>query len=248
MTNTDHEALPQKRKCIACGSDLEDSWQCGVCHSYQDMKLCVVCRKAMPKEAERCNSCTAFQDRRRHYLFYATLGTLVTTTITLVSAGSSGFSYLDGLSSHTRFKVTSSDEKRVYLKVWNTGRKPSTLVGYRLIFDKKPDKETMLDLSDKDQPDAANLIAPGGAGVKIGLTIPLDEAIFPSMRRRQYTDKERRELLPSPWVEQPLTLEVDVEESSDPCCFGIPIRLHHTYTDKFPAGRISRFITGSMGG
>jgi hypothetical protein len=236
---------PPKRKCIACENDLgEDLTYCRICRSDQDPKLCAVCKKAMPKAAKRCTKCSSFQGVAKDVLFYGSLATLL---FGLISGGVSGFSYVADRNSDTKFKVTSSDERRVYLKVWNTGRKPSTLVGYRLIFDKTPNKEAMLDLSDKDQPDATNVIAPGNF-VKIGLTLPLEETIPASRKRNQYTDKERRELLPSPWVEQPLKLEIDVEESNDPCCLGIPIRLYHTHTDKFPAGRISRFIIGSMGG
>jgi hypothetical protein len=201
----------------------------------------------MPKEASRCTECSSFQGGAKYFLFYASLAALISASFGLVSGGVSGFSYVADRNSDTKFKVTSSDERRVYLKVWNTGRKPSTLIGYRLIFDKAPNKEAMLDLSDKDQPAATNVIEPGSF-VKIGLAIPLEEMIPKSRKQSQYSEKERRELLPSPWPEQPLTLELDVEESDDPCCFGIPIRTYHTHKDKFPAGRISQFIIGSMGG
>jgi hypothetical protein len=247
VTKAEDQAAP-KQKCIGCENDLRDDLTyCRICHSAQDPKLCVVCKKAMPKEAKRCNHCSSFQGEAKYLMFGVSLATLLFTCFGLISGGVSGCSYVADRNSNTRFKVTSSDERRLYLKVWNTGRKPSTLVGYRLIFDKRPDKEAMLDLSDKDQADATNVIAPGSIA-KIGLAIPLDATIPTSTRGKQYTEKERRELLPSPWVEQPLTLEVDVEESSDPCCFGIPIRFHHKRTDRFPAGRISRFIVGSMGG
>ena len=241
--------LAPKRKCVACGYDLEAT-PCPICQSTQLMKLCDICKKAMPQEADRCNACSSYQGKRKHLPFLAAMALFVSSVFGLVSGGSSGVSYLIDQDSHTKFKVTSSDDKRLYLKVWNTGRKPSTLIGFRLIFDQMPNKEAMLELSDVDQPDATNVIAPGPP-VKIGLSIPLESTIPASQRGKQYSDKERHDLLvASPRTERPLTLEVDVEESDDPCCFWnlIPLRTHHARSDKFPAARISKFIVNSMGG
>jgi hypothetical protein len=198
----------------------------------------------MPDGAGRCNECSTYQGKRRHLPFIAAVALFVSSLYGLISGGCSGFSYLMDRNSDTKFKVTSSDEQRVYLRVWNTGRKPSTLVGFRLVFDDMPGKEATLELSDKDQPEATNVIA-SGSPVKIGLSIPMTESIPAAQRGKQYTDKERNSLLVSRWIDRPLTLEVDVEESDDPCCFGFAWRSHHTRSDRFPAVRISRFITGT---
>jgi len=245
MTEPGRNESVAKKKCIACTNDIDrDATTCPICHSSQLTKWCDTCKKAMPADADRCNGCSTYQGRRRHLPFIAAFALLLSSLYGLISGGCSGFSYLNDRNSYTKFKVTSSDDRRVYLRVWNTGRKPSTLVGFRLIFDDMPDKEAALELSDKDQPDATNVIA-SGTPVKIGLSIPLTESIPAAQRGKQYTDKERFGLLTSPWIDRPLTLEVDVEESDDPCCFGIPWRTHHTRSDRFPAVRISKFITGT---
>lgn len=203
---------------------------------------CNNCKKRMPKGAPFCTECNLYQSKRKHLPAIATWFSLLLASFAVVSGVLSAWTYLAERDSHTRFKVTSSDEHRVYLRVWNTGRKPSTLVGFRLVFDDMPNKETMFELSDKDQPEATNVIA-SGSPVKIGLSIPMTEAIPASRLGKQYTDKERSTMLVSRWIDRPLTLEVNVEESNDPCCFGFSWRPHHTRSEKFPAARISRFMT-----
>ena len=244
--------MSEPLKCIACGNELpQDSTTCPLCLSPQKLKICQICGKAMPRNAERCNGCTSYQRWRRHIQFWAAFALAIGGFFTLISTGWSGVVYVLDRNSDTKFKVTSSDDLRIYLRVWNTGRRPSTLVGYRLIFDDSPRKELELDLSDKDQPEATNVIAPGGAVAKVSLARALLSTIPAASRRKQYTEPELQELLhdpKSPWVDRLLTLEVDVEESSDPWCPWNLFRSHHTRTDRFPAGRIQKFVVRSLGG
>ena len=204
----------------------------------------------MPRGAARCNECTSYQRWRRHVQFWAAFFLAIGGLFTLISGGWSAAVYVLDRYSDTRFKVTSSDNLRIYLRVWNTGRRPSTLVGYRLRFADAPGKALELDLSDKDQPEATNVISPGNP-VKVSLARSLASTIPAASRGKQYTEQELQTLLHDPklpWVDRPLTLEVDVEESSDPWCPWNFFRSHHTRTDRFPAGRIRQFIAKSLGG
>jgi hypothetical protein len=201
----------------------------------------------IPKKAKHCNECKSFQDWRRILLFYSLPIGFLAALFPVLSGGFSGLAYLHDRNSDTKLKVTTSDDARIYVMVWNTGRKPSTLVSYRLIFDQMPRREFLFELSDKDQPVTANVIVPGNP-IKIGLSLVAAESIPTSAQGRQYTDQNRRDLLHSNWTERPLTLEIDVEESDDPCTFCFSPRLHHTRSDHFPANRIEKFLRGSMGG
>jgi hypothetical protein len=150
---------------------------------------------------------------------------IVTGMIPLVS-------YIKDRDSHTRFKVTSSGNNEIYLKAWNMGRKPSTLLEYRLRFDEMPAKESMLELNAIDKKDVVNVIAPGTpARIRLSLALP---ATIPERRRKaQYTPEERMAML---LRKSPMTMEIDVEESSD------SNSSFHRRTDKFPTDRISDFI------
>jgi len=237
------------RTCIACKSELApEAQRCDVCRSKQKLRLCLICRKAIPARAERCNECQSYQGRwRKRLQFWAAAFLAVSTIFTLISGGASGYSYVFDSFSHTRFKVTSSDDLRIYTRVWNTGRKPSTLVGFRLLFDGLPGKELPLVLSEHDQSEATNVV-PGGAPVKIGLARVVNPPL-PAMRSKRTADDDAvQKLFTGAWDDRHLTLEVKVEESIDPWCPWNFFRATHTRTDRFPAGRISEFVRGSLGG
>ena len=101
----------------------------------------------------------------------ATILSLVLASFAICNGVYLAASYLSDRDSYTRFKVTSANDDHVILKAWNTGRRPSTLVAYRVICDEWPAKEVTLDLSDKDKLEAMNVIAPGNP-VKIRRRVP----------------------------------------------------------------------------
>lgn len=232
---------PPKRKCIACGYDLEDPSQCGVCHSYQDLKLCAVCKKAMPEKAERCNSCTAFQGPKKNLLFYAVAVTFISGIFTLISTGFTGLSYLVDRNSDTKFKATSNDTKVLHLKVWNTGRKPSRIVRYRLRFP----RQLMLDDATLDQADGDAVIQPGNP-VNVGVTVKeFVRSLRPGSKDDRYTKEEIKALLSDPKQPLILQMEIDVEESGhlwnlSDHPFVVP------KTDKVSADRVKDFILGRI--
>jgi hypothetical protein len=227
-------------------------------------RLCVGCRNPLLAGATICSRCKEYQSCRRYFPVTATIIGLVGGLIGVIAAVVPAVSYFLDRDSHTRFKVTSSNENQVYLKVWNTGRKPSTLVGYRLIFDDLPGKEVMLGL-DKVNKEAANNVISPGAPIKIGLTRPLPSTIPPSLALREYGDEEILKLLDGkPFTDLKLTLQVDVEESDDPGWDPLGFillrqlnwmgrfrwllapRQYHTRRDQFRADRIEEFINGSI--
>jgi hypothetical protein len=171
----------------------------------------------------------------------------VAAFIGVISAVIPAGSYFLERNSHTRFKVTSADDLHIYLKAWNTGRQPSTLVGYRLRFQNQlPIKDVTLQLRADDVVGAMNVIAPGKP-VKIGLTMTGPESleIVPTADEAQNTKDKIAKVLGS----QPVVLEIDVEESDDPrggFCNYIKPRKCHTRSDTFPIDRIKAFVVSRM--
>jgi hypothetical protein len=257
-------AAPAKTKCLACGEDVNDGAKmCGKCKfPLGDVQPCRNCGRLMPQAASFCNECKSYK-KLRYFPVLATVVALFAALIGVISALIPAVSYFLDRDSHTTFKVTSSDKDHVVLKAWNTGRKPSTLIGYRLIFNSLPAKEMILDLSHSDKLEAKNVIAPG-TPVKIALTNPLPTMIPQRRRGKQYTQPEFDDLRKKPLSDLSMTLEIDVEESNDAgsgdlCPLFLPLSLMeygswyvvwprqvHTRSDVFQADRIQEFIEQKM--
>jgi len=216
--------------------------------------MCSNCGKRIPFSASFCNECKTYQGVRQHFTVMATILSLVLASFAICNGVYVAATYLSDRDSHTRFKVTSADDDHVILKVWNTGRRPSTLVAYRVICDDWPAKEVTLDLSDKDKLEAMNVIAPGKP-VKIRLA-PARQ-IPPPLESKQFAPKDYLDL--SEHSSRSLTLEIDVEESDDPGGDEwdvLPLllqsrgyrwsvlgpRQYHIRSDRFPAARILEFV------
>jgi len=246
MSETEPQS-PRKRTCISCGYELRGEEECPVCESPVKLNLCVVCGKAMPSLAFRCNGCNTYrQPWRKRLQLWSIQATWLSAIFALISAGFAGISYVNEHMSHTTFRVTSSDAASIHLQVWNTGLRPSMLVGFRLIFDDQAEKEVALDLTEQGQPGAMQFIA-AGQQLTVDLTRALRSTVAPPRSARQYSDAELRDLLCGPeWTGRRVTLQVDVRESIDPWCLWNLFRPHHSRTDDVPAGQISDFI-GSWG-
>jgi predicted nucleic acid-binding Zn ribbon protein len=259
--------IAQVKTCSACGKNiLKGATICAHCKFPlgKEVSGCINCGKLIPLGAPFCSECQLYTTGKRHFSAVAIPVALLAGIIGVVSAVLPAVSYFLERDSHTRFKVTSSDKDHVVLKAWNTGRKPSTLLSYRLIFNGLPDKEMTLDLSHSDKLEAKNVIAPG-APVRIALTNPLPAMIPESRRGKQYLASEIDELRKKPLSDLTMTLEIDVEESNDPVGSGylwVPVapggltggvswnllwpRLFHTRSDAFPGDRIQEFIEQKM--
>ena len=240
------ETKPGKVKCAACGNEISAKAEvCDVCNFKQfKMIPCAVCKKPIPSGADRCNECETYQGWRRHFPVSATVLSLLLAFFGVLSAVFAAASNFIDRESSTRVKVTSADDVYLYLKVWNTGRKPSTLIGYRLSFDGLPIQSAELHLSKEDVKDAKNVITPGPP---VKLTLSVDQLIGAQKadKRLRYSVQEIQKQL----AKQRLTLEIYVEESNDPSS-GFPCfcrrRLYHTRVDTFTADRVAKFIIGRM--
>lgn len=228
---------PRKRTCTPCGYELRGEENCPVCESPVKLNLCALCGKAMPLLAVRCPHCNTFrQPWRKRLQLWSIQATWISAIFALISAGFAGISYINEHMSHTALRVTGSDQTSIHLQVWNTGLRPSMLVGFRLVFDDQPEKEVTLDLTEQDQPGATKFIAAGQQ-----LTVDVSRAIPRSGRR--YDNAELRKLLCGPaWTNRRVALQVDVQESIDPWCPWNLFRPYHTRVDDVPAGRVSDFI------
>ncbi|MGH7487943.1 MAG: hypothetical protein ACREMY_20435 [bacterium] len=187
----------------------------------------------MPAGARRCYACGTYQGMP--YLpVWTTVLTMLGGTITVATAVVSAWFFISDYRSHTEFKVARADQKFIYLKVWNTGRKPAALVGYRLRFDDIPDKEAVLKLRNDDEETAKNVIS-SGSPVDIVLRIPVWKTLPADELAKQFTATEVQ-ALPHWASEQKMTLVIYVQESSDDA------GEHHTREDRFKSERVSAFI------
>ncbi|HXH37269.1 MAG TPA: zinc ribbon domain-containing protein [Thermoanaerobaculia bacterium] len=230
-------AAPANTKCVACGEDiLKDAKMCGKCKFPVGKVVtgCVNCGKLIPLGTPFCSDCKLYQSRLRYFPASATVVALVAAFIGVISAVIPAVSYFLERNSHTRFKVTGSSKTEIYLKAWNTGRKPSTLLDYRLRFDRLPlpKKEVMLELNSNDKEEARNVIAPG-APVRLRLSRVTPDTIPMERRSNQCTPQERRRMF---LRNSPMTLEIDVEESND------RDRRFQTRKDRFASDRIAEFF------
>ena len=229
------------KPCVVCFKRIPMGAQkCSECKSAQG-KPCNVCGERLLPSSKRCNACQAYQSRWPRLSTIVSLSSLALGVIGVISAATSAWTYVHD-ESNTRFKLTGAGPEQIYVKAWNSGRKPSALVAFRLVFDRLPGQETTLDLSPEDKLKAANVIAPG-AFVDLILRRPVENSLPVSLRAQQYRARQVQDLLHDPATrdQEPLTLKIDVEESSD------PPGTHRTYPDHFTAQRISDFITRNWG-
>jgi hypothetical protein len=212
---------------------------------------CHLCKEPLRKGSRYCKACST--DQRVPWLksvvALISLGPLLTGMVAL-------YNYAADYHSQTHLKVTSADGQHIFLKAWNSGGQPSTLVGYRLIFDDgATGKEVMLDLMQQDKRNGPNVITTGNP-VLIRLVAVLPANVPAPRTAAQYTVEERTAILgsKSSLSELPVTLEIDVQESNDPghsiwdgrrlpasirWLITAPI---HTRRDRFTADRIAEFI------
>jgi hypothetical protein len=251
--------------CKACFSDMPPgATKCKECQSLQtETKDCDLCGQLIPKSARRCNLCSAYQGGLQHLALVASLASVVTligSIIAVFVAIEPIASYIHDLTSHTRFKLmrATGDMARgepalLHLNVWNTGRKPSAIVGYRLKLGTLPvDGLTFQDVQLERFPDDTNVIQQGGTPVPIRLRIR-ELTLIQRGTGQPYAKDDLIELLKNEQVRKSrVILEVDVEESNDPRAGHYWNKIHprpfHKRSDTFPLENIATFIKGSMSG
>jgi hypothetical protein len=188
--------------------------------------------------AVRCNGCGSYHGWRRFINFSTTVPTLLTALIGIaVTAILPLMTYYRERNSHTVIKVSRCNENQIFVKVWNTGRRPSALIAYRLKFDRMPhaeNKETTLELAN----DAESIIEPKEKAVTIPLSVPRIRDLL----KEQYTIEEVNDYLGDrkKWAEIPVTVEIDVRESNDDPGQTQPVR------DPIVAQQIATFLPRIM--
>jgi len=195
---------------------------------------CVICREPVPELAKKCK-CGAYTSKFwRGFFFVATVLVVPGAIVALASGVMPAYFYVSDYNSHTHFKVAGADENNVFLKVWNTGHKPSALLHYHLIFDAIKDrtKEITLEVGHEDK--GADVVTSGNP-VQIALTTPAGRPAT------EYTPDEVKELIGKQQLADiGMTLKVDVEESNSKPG-------GETRSDQFPADRIREFVKARYG-
>jgi len=243
MSNDVADTSPEEKPCIECAKLIpRRATLCTFCKSAQVGTPCKTCQERIRYGSKRCNVCESYQDWRRHFsVSQAALALLIALFAVIANLFTAG-SYLAGRESNTTFKVSSNDSKFLYLKVWNTGQKPSTLTGFRLKFsDHLPIENATLDLAADDA-----VIVPGNP-IKIAVTVKELALTLLKVGGKERHGKPEVKALIDKQDQGPimLTLEVDVEESGH---LWNPTSRPFVATrkDTFSADRISKFILGRI--
>ena len=230
-------AVPQGH-CLSCNTVIfNDAELCALCEAlptgaHCDVEVCVVCRKTMPAAARRCNACGTYK-KFPTLPIIKDFTSIISAPLALVAAILSVWFYF---TSHTHMKLGRSKDATIYVKVWNTGKRPSTLEGYRLLFDALPKKQVTLDLIPSDGADAKSVIA-DGPPVVIGLKKRPNEEL-PLQTRQMEVTKTDIEPLPKWESRQHMTLIVEVRESSGKL---------HILQERFQSEPIASFIASTWG-
>lgn len=236
------ETAPAKKKCVACDNEIPaDAITCPVCGLSSIGTDCKNCGKRIPAGAAFCTKCNLYQNKRKHLHVFDTVFRLILAFFAVLSGVFSAAAYLYDRNSDTRFWVTNADANVVHLKVLNTGRKPSRLVGYRLKFI----GPRLISDSTLYQVEGDNVI---GIGAPVTVGLSLDEL---SRSRKLIDNKQRylktdvKNLLAKDGEIWLVRVEVDIEESGhfwEP--FSSPFVVQRS--DTVPATQLAKFIIGRL--
>lgn len=204
-----HKDATEKKKCFGCGVEiLRDAETCTVCLSVQAPNFCVECRNRIPAKANLCTICKSFQPWWRIFP-KVTAALPVAAFLAMLSGIYSVATYLSDRNSDTRFMVASADANLLHLKVWNSGKKPSRLIRYRLKFSgNRMIEDAILDQAEGDA------VIPFGVPVNVGLSVKeLARSVKPGSNERYTKDEIASSLSDDKSLAVTVEVEVDVEES-----------------------------------
>ena len=212
-------------------------------------RLCIVCSERISDAALRCNECGSYQTRwRRIFSVSSSTFAWLTALFAVIANLFTAASYYGDRQSHTTVKMTRADENYIYLKAWNTGRKPSVLTEFRLCFPPGVGLDsTALEPAAGDPDVQADSVIMPGEPVEIPLK--LAEELCRSRKRGSTTRFMRDEVLAGLQARRaaPLmvTLAMKVEESGSTWDL-----VSHPRTEKkedtFAEGQIGSFITARL--
>ncbi|HEX3070211.1 MAG TPA: hypothetical protein VHX14_16715 [Thermoanaerobaculia bacterium] len=209
---------PRPRKCKKCRSEIgQGKKKCDVCDALQEnVQACRICKELIPFKAKYCNSCKSYQGVFRYVSFSQTTVALMAAVLALLVALAPHVDAFFHRQSDTSFTVTGADGDAIYVHLMNSGRKPSIIRACSLAIAGVAQPVT-LEFLNKDTHDAKNVIRPASEGT-VGLT-----ASGVSVAPEDTT---------------PVTLQMMIEESSDP--------KPKPKTETFPARRIHEFFAGKV--
>jgi hypothetical protein len=186
----------------------------------------------MFEEAKRCNACGTFQRGLRSYLpFSQTVLTLLVALIAVTSPAITGVLYLRDYYSNTKFTVAGADNLRISVKVWNTGRQPSTVTGCRFLPNGSlPITLPELDLAPEDRKDGKNVIV-SREPVTLHFVATTPKWLPKAGHSEGFTRQEFQ-----PIESQLLKMSIEVEESNS--------RKGSAPPEIFPVRRIREFLCG----
>lgn len=238
MTPIVPEETPAKgpaetKTCVVCDSKIprDEKKECPVCQSAPDGTRCKNCQKRIPIDAKFCNTCKEYQNWRKNFAIWATVISVTGAFIGVSRSLYLAAAYLSDRQSHTNFKFVSANSDVIFVTVWNTGQRPSAILGGRLNFGDIPIDDVELELPEIDTSEAKNVIPKEADRVMVALTIPP----FQGLRNHgsSYTKESIQQLL----NRQRVTLYLNVEESD-----GDAASPHGTFT----VDRIKTFIIKRM--
>lgn len=174
-------ARPPK-PCLKCKSETGGEAKCPVCGALQpNAKPCRICRELINFDSKYCNTCKSYQGLFRYVSLSQTMVALLAAVLSLLLALIPQVDNFLRRESNTSFTVVGADSDAIYVRVMNSGRKPSIIRNCSLAIAGVKDSIT-LDLLNKDTHDAKNVIGPASEAT-VGLTatgtssIPLDTTL-----------------------------------------------------------------------
>jgi hypothetical protein len=170
------------KPCLKCKSETGGEPKCPVCGALQpNAKPCRICRELINFDSKYCNTCKSYQGLFRYVSFSQTMVALMAAVLSLVLALIPQVDNFLRRESNTSFTVVGADGDAIYVRVMNSGRKPSIIRTCSLSVPGVKDPIT-LDLLNKDTHDAKNVIG-SASEATVGLTatgtnsIPLDTTL-----------------------------------------------------------------------
>jgi RNA polymerase subunit RPABC4/transcription elongation factor Spt4 len=128
-------SAPWMRECRECRTSIKRTAEsCPQCGVSQKTEECPACGELMPPKVKYCNACKNFRDLRR---FIPGATNVLYALSILLTVGALSLSHIEHFlnrESKTSIAFAAADEKTIYVHILNTGRKPSTLRGYKLQF------------------------------------------------------------------------------------------------------------------
>jgi hypothetical protein len=212
-------------------------------------RLCVVCAEKLADAALRCNECGSRQNTWRRILSESTLKWVIAVFLIIGNLAAAG-SYFADRQSHTQIKMTRADENYIYLKAWNTGKKPSALTEFKLCFPPAVGVDsTELEpaIGDPDQKEHVSSVVPPAGSIEVALRVAGD---FCPSRKRGSTERYTKEeivngLKTRRSMPMMVRLAVRIEESGSTWEWTSHPRLE-TKEDTFAEERLRTFIETAL--